>query len=161
MATKAKKAETKAADEKATNVPGKTVGRKSGLGVTKTWNLYLAANFKAHLDDEQLVAKMHEEFPEREYFQPTSRVRGWYNAGRFGFGLGPDVRLEGDKRSTPYKGGQPMKRGTAGLEKANAARAARAAKKETKDAKAGKKAAARKAVTVVKRRRAAATPAAE
>jgi len=108
----AKKTTTKKTETAATaGVPGLNVGLKSGVGVTATWNKLLGENVKAKLTDEQLQAAFKKDFPQRDYLQPIGRVRSFYNTGRYGFGKGEGVRLEGADRSVAYdENGEPIKR---------------------------------------------------
>jgi hypothetical protein len=70
--------------------PKREVGTKSGLSVKETWakylieNEHLAKNGKRPLTDEQLIAKMQEEFPSKRDATTITRctmVRGVYNKG--------------------------------------------------------------------------------
>lgn len=111
------------------------VGTKSGLGITATWNKYLEANAKKKLTDEQLYDAMMEEFPGKEKMQPVARVRSWYNTGRYGFGKGPDVRLEDDDRSVAYgEDGEIRRRAKAEVEEVEE-KPAKKEKAKTKKAK--------------------------
>lgn len=112
---------------------GKSKGLVGGLGVTATWNALLAANAKAKLTDEQLTARMQEEFPDRDKFQPVARVRSWYNNGKFGFGTGPNSKLEGAARSYGYdENGVAISRSGPPKKTAAPAKAASATKKKKK-----------------------------
>lgn len=73
---------------------GNKTGLTGGLGVTDSWNKLLSQQAKYKLTDEQLIAVMQKEFPGRTKFQPPSRIRSWYNTGKFGFGTGKPLPAE-------------------------------------------------------------------
>lgn len=105
---KAVKAAAKTPAEKKVPEPGYSVGLKSKIGVTATWNKYFMANFKSRLTDDQLTDAMLAEFPKRETVQPVPRVRSWFNSGKYGFGVlgiegaNPDDKRDGDEKSIAY-----------------------------------------------------------
>jgi hypothetical protein len=75
---------------------GQSTSLYTGEGVTQTWNRVLFENLTEKLDDSKLTAKMQAHFPERDYFQPVSRVRSFFNTGKYGFGLSPDYDAQGN-----------------------------------------------------------------
>lgn len=145
---KSNKSTKKTKKKSSEKVPGKSVGKQSGVGVTATWNVHLKANVKKKLTDEKLLAVMQREFPDRDHFQPVSRVRSFFNTGRYGFGHGDGVELEkGDeRRSYPYDNkGEIVKRGFA----AQKSKKGKAKAKST----SGKKDTAKKRTVKVRRRK--------
>lgn len=78
-----KEAKAKVAKE---TVPKKFAGKTTGKGVREFQNDLFAANFKAHLSDEELATAMRDEFPNAVPYtvEHVRGIRSAFNKGKHG-----------------------------------------------------------------------------